>query len=78
MFCVKQCPEAKYAASGHCQLCHEACVGCRGPRNTIAPDGCITCDSAIINNQTKVEKCLLKNDTCPGNIFCAFFIYFKI
>ncbi|XP_063699367.1 epidermal growth factor receptor [Culicoides brevitarsis] len=68
-FCVKQCPESKYAASGKCEPCHETCVGCRGPRNTIAPDGCITCDSAIINNETKVERCLKKNDTCPDGYY---------
>lgn len=68
-FCVNKCPENKYAANGVCLPCHETCVGCRGPRNTIAPDGCITCDGAIINGETKVERCLRKNDTCPDGYY---------
>lgn len=65
-FCLNKCPEAKYPARGICEQCHETCVGCKGPRNTIASDGCITCDSAIINGDQKVERCLKKDEPCPG------------
>lgn len=65
-FCVNKCPKEKYPVNGICQLCHETCNGCRGPRNTIASDGCITCDSAIINGEQKVERCLRKDEPCPG------------
>lgn len=68
-FCVNKCPDNKYADNKICRPCHETCVGCRGPRNTIAPDGCITCDGAIINGETKVERCLRKNDTCPDGYY---------
>lgn len=76
-FCVNKCPESKYPASGYCLACHDTCVGCRGPRNTIASDGCITCDSAIINGDSKVEKCLKKDDPCPGKTdFYFILLYF--
>jgi len=75
-FCVKECPKSKYAANGQCWNCHEVCVGCRGPQDIIAKDGCITCDIAIINNETKVERCLLKNETCPGKIRIKKFFFF--
>lgn len=68
-YCVPKCPESKYKlANGTCDKCHENCVGCTGPRNTIGLDGCITCYKAIINGD-KVEKCLKENELCPGMYF---------
>uniref|UniRef100_W4VRP0 Receptor protein-tyrosine kinase n=1 Tax=Corethrella appendiculata TaxID=1370023 RepID=W4VRP0_9DIPT len=64
-FCVSECPFSKYPQGGVCVACHETCIGCNGPRNTIAPDGCVSCNRAIINGDATVEKCLLKNETCP-------------
>lgn len=64
-YCVPKCPETKYPLNGVCVKCHETCVGCTGPNNTIGPNGCTSCDKAIINGD-KVEKCLKKNEQCPG------------
>lgn len=64
-FCVAQCPESKYALNGICVPCHETCIGCNGPDDTIGKDGCITCDKAIINGD-KIERCLRKDEECPG------------
>lgn len=63
--CVAECPEAKYALNGICVPCHETCNGCTGPDNTISKHGCVTCDKAIINGD-KVERCLRKEESCPG------------
>lgn len=68
-FCVSQCPESKYNLNGTCSDCHETCVGCTGPRNTIGPQGCITCEKAIIVMNNTVERCLKKNEPCPGKSF---------
>ncbi len=65
-YCLPECPFSKYSKDGICLNCHEACNGCTGPRNTIAVDGCIDCDHAIINKDATVEKCLKKNTSCPG------------
>lgn len=65
-FCVMECPYSKYAKNGVCSTCHDACNGCLGPRNTIASDGCIDCDHAIINGDGTIEKCLKKGTSCPG------------
>lgn len=64
-YCVPECPLSKYNQSGICVFCHETCVGCTGPRNTIGPNGCVTCEKAIIGDGT-VERCLRKEEPCPG------------
>lgn len=66
-YCVHQCHESKYAENGVCINCHENCVGCNGPRDTIDSNGCISCDKAIITDD-KVEKCLKRDESCPGNL----------
>jgi len=54
-FCTTVCPTSKYDASGECQPCHENCVdGCTGPENTIGPNGCNSCEKAIINGDVNV------------------------
>ena len=54
-FCTTFCPTSKYDASGECQPCHENCVdGCKGPENTIGPNGCNSCEKAIINGDVNV------------------------
>lgn len=54
-FCTPVCPTSKYDASGECQPCHENCVdGCKGPENTIGPNGCNSCEKAIINGDVNV------------------------
>lgn len=63
--CVPECPKSKYAKNGVCVNCHETCVGCLGPNNTINDNGCITCEKAIIIDN-KIEKCLRKEESCPG------------
>jgi epidermal growth factor receptor len=65
-FCVPECPEPKYSKNGTCELCHETCVGCRGPRNTIALDGCISCELGVIHFDYTIDRCLRKNEFCPG------------
>lgn len=66
-YCVPECPESKYAEGGICAVCHETCVGCTGPKNTISDNGCITCEMAIISDSDgAVQRCLKKNESCPG------------
>uniref|UniRef100_A0A8W7PX60 receptor protein-tyrosine kinase n=1 Tax=Anopheles coluzzii TaxID=1518534 RepID=A0A8W7PX60_ANOCL len=68
-FCVAECPTTKHAMNGTCINCHKTCVGCRGPRDTIAPDGCISCDKAIIGSDAKIERCLMKDESCPDGYY---------
>uniref|UniRef100_A0A2M4B952 Epidermal growth factor receptor n=2 Tax=Anopheles marajoara TaxID=58244 RepID=A0A2M4B952_9DIPT len=68
-FCVSECPIMKYALNGTCVKCHKTCVGCRGPRDTIAPDGCISCDRAIIGSDATIERCLMKDEPCPDGYY---------
>lgn len=64
-YCLAKCPETKYDQNGICVFCHETCVGCTGPRNTIGPNGCISCEKAIIG-EGMIERCLKKSEPCPG------------
>ena len=68
-FCVQKCPVSKYNDSGICKPCHENCVGgCKGPENNIGPNGCHSCEKAIMNSLNLVESCLQKKEPCPdGN-----------
>lgn len=66
-FCLAECPFSKYSENGYCHSCHGSCNGCKGPRDSIADDGCIDCDNIIMFNGT-LQNCLLKNATCPGEI----------
>ncbi|XP_021924577.1 epidermal growth factor receptor isoform X4 [Zootermopsis nevadensis] len=70
-FCIPACPTGKYDdAAGECQPCHENCVdGCRGPENAIGPNGCNSCEKAIINGDVNVESCLRKNESCPDGYY---------
>ncbi|KFB41066.1 AGAP008819-PA-like protein [Anopheles sinensis] len=68
-FCVSECPTMKYALNGTCVNCHKTCVGCRGPRDTIAPDGCISCERAIIGSDATIERCLMKDEPCPDGYY---------
>lgn len=74
-YCVAHCPVTKYNQNGTCVFCHETCVGCTGPRNTIGPMGCLTCEKAIIGAGT-VERCLKKDEPCPGKLEIHLFFYF--
>lgn len=65
-FCVSECPATKYNMNGTCVACHKTCIGCTGPRDTIAVDGCISCDRAIMESDGTVERCLMKDEPCPG------------
>lgn len=54
-FCVPVCPSSKYSVGGECKPCHQNCVyGCTGPENTIGPNGCNSCEKAIINGDVTV------------------------
>ena len=80
-YCVPFCPDTKYAnANRTCVPCHETCVGCTGPRNTIAPFGCITCEKAILREGFVIERCLKKNESCPGKFkhknYLLYFVYY--
>lgn len=74
-FCVAECPKSKYASDGKCFNCHESCNGCKGPRNTIASDGCDDCDHIIFNGT--LQKCLMKNATCPGKLTISILLKFS-
>ena len=65
-FCVKECPDGKYDHNGECQECHKNCIGgCKGPENTVGPNGCNSCDKVIISSDKHVERCLNSNEECP-------------
>lgn len=70
-FCVDQCPNTKYNNTyGECQDCHRNCVGgCKGPANNIGPNGCNSCDKAIINKELEVVQCLHESESCPEGYF---------
>ncbi|XP_055700755.1 epidermal growth factor receptor isoform X1 [Phlebotomus papatasi] len=68
-FCVAKCPESKYSANGICKPCHDTCIGCTGPENTINANGCKTCHKAIINGDATIERCLGRNEACPEGYF---------
>lgn len=70
-FCVPMCPTTKYRSeSGECLHCHTNCVdGCLGPLNTIGPEGCNSCEKAVINCDVTVERCLQKNESCPDGYY---------
>ncbi|KAG4073502.1 hypothetical protein HA402_000726 [Bradysia odoriphaga] len=67
-YCLPECPETKYNQNGFCAFCHETCVGCTGPRNTIGPNGCTSCEKAIIG-EGMIERCLKKSEPCPDGYF---------
>lgn len=69
--CLPECPKSKYARGGMCIPCHETCIGCTGPRNTIGENGCISCEKAIIMDN-KIERCLREKENCPGNVNFTF------
>ena len=57
-FCVAECPNGKYLnnSTGECMECHDNCVnGCYGPDNSLGPNGCKSCDKAIINSDLEVN-----------------------
>merc|ERR1719295_1437065 len=71
-FCVAECPDGKFLnnSTGECMQCHDNCVnGCTGPDNSLGPNGCKSCDKAIINSDLEVVKCLKENETCPDGYF---------
>lgn len=69
-FCVPFCPSSKYSFNGECRPCHQNCVyGCKGPENTIGPNGCRSCEKAIINGDVTVERCLQRNESCPDGYY---------
>lgn len=68
-FCVQKCPLSKYNDNGQCKPCHENCVGgCEGPENNIGPNGCHSCEKAIINGHVP-EGCLQKRESCPEGYY---------
>ncbi|XP_037903590.1 epidermal growth factor receptor isoform X2 [Hermetia illucens] len=72
--CLAKCPETKYSDNGICRPCSDVCNGCTGPRNTIAHDGCITCEKAIINDDASIGRCLGKNESCPIGYYFEYFM----
>ncbi|XP_012269849.2 epidermal growth factor receptor isoform X2 [Athalia rosae] len=68
-FCVPECPSSKYQVYGTCKHCHKNCVGgCDGPENNIGPNGCHSCEKAIMNGDTP-ESCLHKGEPCPEGYY---------
>ena len=69
-FCVPKCPITKFDQNSECLKCHDNCVdGCTGPDNTIGPNGCNSCEKAILNADQTVLKCLQRNETCPSGYY---------
>lgn len=68
-YCVKKCPSSKYNDNGQCRHCHENCVGgCEGPENNIGPNGCHSCEKAIMHGEMP-EGCLQKKEPCPDGYY---------
>ena len=60
--CVTECPVTKYAdVNKECKECHENCVGCNGPSNTLGSNGCKLC------KDKKYGSLCLKE--CPANTY---------
>ena len=58
--CAAQCPLGKYNDKGECRSCHSNCRdGCNGPENSIGPNGCVSCEKAILNGSSVVIGLLL-------------------
>ncbi|XP_055943820.1 epidermal growth factor receptor-like [Argiope bruennichi] len=71
-YCVSQCPVSKYNENRECMPCHENCAnGCTGPRNTVGPGGCKSCDKAIVSayDPNIVEQCLKAEEPCPDGYY---------
>jgi L1 cell adhesion molecule len=71
--CVNKCPVTHYSVGAEdesgasprmCLPCDENCFGCTGPRNTIAPDGCIKCASALVDNDHSytIAQCIRREE----------------
>ncbi|XP_015515202.1 epidermal growth factor receptor isoform X1 [Neodiprion pinetum] len=68
-FCVPKCPSSKFNDGGICKHCHDNCVGgCEGPENNIGPNGCHSCEKAIMNFETP-ESCLRTDESCPEGYY---------
>ena len=72
-FCVAECPKGKYhdLRYGECMSCHDNCRdGCSGPDNSVGPNGCNSCDKAIIGGDLmEVVECLPESEPCPEGYF---------
>ncbi|XP_014215341.1 epidermal growth factor receptor isoform X2 [Copidosoma floridanum] len=69
-YCVAYCPVSKYRENGQCYECHKNCVGgCDGPENNIGPNGCHSCEKAIVNSDFEPEVCLQKKESCPDGYY---------
>ena len=55
---------------GECMACHDNCRGgCSGPDNSVGPNGCNSCDKAIIGGDLEVVECLPESEPCPEGYF---------
>lgn len=77
-FCVETCPTDdvkriyKYPdENSTCQYCHTNCrEGCVGPENNVGPNGCLSCDVSIANqDETQIVECLNETQSCPSGYF---------
>ncbi|XP_055938394.1 epidermal growth factor receptor-like isoform X1 [Argiope bruennichi] len=74
-YCVNKCPDTKYNDFGECKPCHPNCVGgCTGPENNISPNGCKSCDKAIVNafDPNIVEQCLRSDEPCSAGFYVEY------
>lgn len=66
--CLKQCPLTHYAdkVTRQCLPCAESCYSCNGPEETISENGCVDCNSALVDNDSAytILKCALR-ENCP-------------
>ncbi|GIY37824.1 epidermal growth factor receptor [Caerostris extrusa] len=77
-YCVNECPETKYNHYGECKPCHPNCVGgCLGPENNISPNGCKSCDKAVVNafDPNIVEQCLRADEPCSPDFIDKLYKY---
>ncbi|XP_076329616.1 epidermal growth factor receptor-like isoform X2 [Tachypleus tridentatus] len=75
-YCVAKCPHMKYSHNGgECKLCHQNCLsGCTGPKNTVGPNGCVSCEKAVLSghNRNVVEYCLKGEEPCPDGYYIEY------
>ncbi|CAF0744980.1 unnamed protein product [Brachionus calyciflorus] len=66
--CLNKCPITHYSdpIKKTCMPCASSCYGCRGPEEIINDNGCIDCNSALVDNDDSntILKCILRT-SCP-------------
>ncbi|XP_022241465.1 epidermal growth factor receptor-like isoform X2 [Limulus polyphemus] len=70
-YCVSICPLAKFSSNGICKFCHEDCAeGCTGPSNILGPNGCNSCDKAVVTSNNVM--CVPADQPCQEGYYTEY------